>query len=188
MVWLTTPAWIQIGWAAGCVGSEPQVQCFNSSPGLFEELLYPNGTYSVTSDGSLAYSSADTYRIEYYPSTAVWKVFDNYNHWLRDVTDMPTSGAPTISTEVFNGNTPGHAVEMPLTTFGSSNPNTNAGMRIKGANGWVVWSTSLSSHYTTKYDESNCPNPTWCQSGPPVYGVPFYLSVYNANYYLSGHD
>lgn len=187
ILWLSTPAWIQIGWAGGCAGQGATVQCFTPSIGQFDEVQFPNGNYILSNDGTLGYNTTAIYNIQYFPSTSVWKIYDNYNHWLRDVINLPASGTPTVSTEVYNGNTPGLAVEMPQTTFGSSSPTTNAGLRIKGANGWVVWGTNLSSRYTTQYDESTCPNPTWCSSGAPAYAVPYYLSMYYGNYYMAGY-
>jgi hypothetical protein len=73
---------------------------------------------------------------------------------------------------------------MPATLYGYSNPNTNNTLRIKGANGFVPWTSTLSSGQTNYYDERN----GWpdCSTSGMPYCAYYWFGVYNYNYYVYG--
>lgn len=180
----TNPAgWIQIGWLGGCLingttytcGDPPNIVLYDES---VSTATYPP-TVVVSADGNLAFSATDTYRVEYYPQYSNWEIFDQYNNLIRTIYFSWVSGAPTIAGEVCNCNQPPpiQEIEMPVTVFGSSNPYTNSGLRIKGANGYVPWTSSLSSYTTSWYDERYCPN-----DNCPSPAVPYYASLFYSNY------
>lgn len=185
MLFLTNSqySWLQVGWMGGCGGG----LCFPSSGGigLYDEMNNVlTGVYNISNDGALGYSSTDIYRIEYYSDVQCWEVFKGYSYLLRsECGTFPTSGAAQVGSEVNNHFTPGAAIEMPYTIYGSSNPNTNSGLRIKGGNGYVAWTPSLSTGGTAAYDERNCPNPSYCPSPSPTY----YVSAFYPSYMIEGY-
>jgi hypothetical protein len=97
---------------------------------------------------------------------------------------MPTSGSPEAFSETLS--TDGSVVGMPLTYYGYSNPNTNNALRIRGANGYVAWTSNLSSGQTGYYDEQY--GQTGCgQPGNPACAY-YYFGVDNYNYYVYAED
>ncbi len=193
-----------------CPGSDSSHTwlCTSSSDGihLYEEGDAPPGdlsNYTVLDIGGLSYSSTIYLTIEWYPNPAplypdcagwqgggCWVSIYNGNkeaYWHTGGTpnsadDFKTSGGPVVGSEISSTyNSSGDPiVEMPTTVYGSSDPSTT-GLRIKGANGYVSWNTSLPSGYTMLYDERNCPdsgqNPVCPNSPKPTYISNFY------NYY-----
>ncbi len=163
-------SWVQEGWYAGCGGSF----CRTSGVlGHYDEFYdAASNTYGFFDDGSLGFSSAIVYRIEYTLPSGCWYVYFNYSTFENDTCTLPGSGVPVVASEVFSID--GSVIEMPVTVYGNSNPNTNNGLRIKGAAGWVVWSATLSTGATSELDNSNQP-------------VPYYLHTFNNHYYLKNY-
>ena len=163
--------------------------CDLSGIGLYDESMnHATGAYILADDGALNYNTASVYRVEYYPNSQCWEVFSNYSNLLRSLCGTyPTSGAPTVSSEVANqgsqvdGQGP-IPVEMPYTIYGSSSPTTNNGLRIKGANGYVPWYSNLSSGATSWYDERNCPNVTYCK-----YSQAYNVAEFGGPYKIEGY-
>ena|GEM_PF-6423478 len=176
---------IQIGWLGGCIGNGTYQVCDDTNIGLYDESInQATGSYVVANDGSLSYLTTDIYRIEYYSASQCWDVFSGYNYLVRaDCGTFPTSGDPSAGSEVNNRNSPTNAIEMPYTYYGSTNPNSNSGLRIKGANGYEIWGTSLSSGTTNAYDERYCPNPTNCLATPNY----IYSDLVPSYYYFDGY-
>ncbi len=148
---------------------------------LYDEERTPAGNYTIHPDGALSLNTADIYSIEYAGSGS-WNIFDHYNHLITNVTGFPGSGAPAVGSEVNNSYSPGSNIEMPYTYYGYGTRGTNNTLRIKGANGYVDWTTTLSSGGTADYDESNCPNSSYCANTPP-----YYLHMLQANYYMDDY-
>jgi len=113
-----------------------------------------------------------------YTGGPCWKSFYNYNILEEQWNSFPSSGAAAVFSEVFSTYNPSGnpVVEMPTTIYGSPDPTSNNGLRIKGASGYVPWNSSLSSGSTSEYDERNCPNAN-CPYSPAYYISNFY------NYY-----
>lgn len=180
-------SWVQVGWLGGCVTNGTVYACADlGTIGIYdEEQNGPTGAYAVGYDGAASLNTGYVLRVEFYPP-GCWQAFDMYDNLLRSLCapgpwSFPTSGAAIVASETCNCASPfgsGPQIEMPVTLFGSSNPNTNNGLRVKGANGYVPWTTSLSSGSTAYYDERNCPNASCV--GSPAYWV----SAFNPNYYF----
>jgi hypothetical protein len=170
--------WIQVGWNGGCL---PRF-CDSNQIGLYVETQFTvNGVpiLSEDNDGSLSNSSADIYSIEYY-GNGNWEVFDHYNNLLRSYINLPGSGLMEAGGEVCCDNSSPHPVQMPVQYIGYSSPGTNNTLRIKGANGYVDWTPTLSTGGTAIFDESNCPQAHYC----PYPAVPYHLSIGNPDYYI----
>lgn len=189
------PGWIQVGWIAGCL-----VSACSPSPvgslGLYDE-SYDLGTTPTTdveyADGTLPFNSTVIVNVEfypsYYPNINCWIISINYNLAIRFLcsggrTWNWTSGAPAVGSETcVCDHVSTNEVEMPVTIYGASNPNTNNALRIKGAAGYVPWTQTLSTGGTAAYDERNCPNPSYCPSPSPAY----YISAFNLSYKIEAY-
>ncbi len=200
----TGTAWVQEGWVAGGISGNGYTICTTTAIHLYEEGQNGNASSYTNADiGGLSLNSSYVLRIEYFPNTSgndceahnpnyrgsCWISFYNYNYAEAEYDGFPTSGAPTVAGEVYSpycgswscgsGNA---VVEMPTTIFGSSDPSTNNGLRIDGANGYVPWNTSLSSGSTSAYDERNCPNTGNCPHSP-AYTVSNFNNYYKVETY-----
>ena len=69
---------------------------------------------------------------------------------------------------------------MPFQYMGYNSPGTNNTLRIKGANGYVDWTSTLSTGGTATFDEPICPNYTYCRYSPA-----YYLTIINPDYYIA---
>lgn len=148
-----TDSWFQIGWLAGCIGSGGSSVCATSTSGLKlydERYNASTGLYNVYDDGGLAYGYSSIYIVEHHSDTC-WYAYKNYNVFVRQDCTFPSSGVGVVSSEVYSFD--GTIVEMPTTIYGYSDPNTNNALRLNGANGYVPWTTALSSGETSDYDE-----------------------------------
>lgn len=154
------------GWYAGCQGvqSYGYYTCNSSSSGLsaFEEVYIAAGdTYFQIDKGTVGYSAAIIYRIEYSSSNHRWVLYTNYNVYVDEFcSTLPISGAPEAASEVHTHYS-GNIVEMPVTVYGYSSPSTNNALRIKGAAGYVPWTLTLSSQSTSEFDERTTSLPYW---------------------------
>lgn len=160
-----TDSWFQIGWLAGCVSGGGVAVCGTTGLKLYDERYNATtGLYNVYDDGALGYNAADTYRVEHLSDTC-WYAYKSYNVLVRQDCTFPSSGVAVVSSEVYSSN--GVAVEMPTTFYGYSNPNTNNALRIKGGNGYVPWSGTLSSGETSDYDERSSSPDYWISTLSP---------------------
>ncbi len=119
-----------------------------SRPSALIEQLYPSGFYYVNNVSPLAFSGKVTYRIEY-AGNGCYNTYYNYNILTDTSCNYPISGAMVASNETGNAGT-GSYSSMPRSWFGSSTPNTNQTMRLKGGAGWTDWNdtkTTLTVQY-----------------------------------------
>jgi hypothetical protein len=167
--------WVQEGWYAGCLVNE--MYCRQSVLGRYTEILNKSVTpnfYEFIDWDTAAFSGTSIFRIEY-ASGGCWKMYFDYSTLKKTYCGLPGSGRPEAVGEVKT--IVGNSVEMPLTVYGSSSPNTNSGLRIKSANGWGSWTTTVSTGY---YDERNGqPGCTPSGSPPCLY---YYISYFNSYY------
>lgn len=174
---------VQEGWYAGCVGGRGMILCDSASTGLYgydERYFAQIDDYNIFSAGALSYNSAHIDRIEW-DGSHCWVVFKNYNVFQDQMCDsayppgqVPRSGEPQATSETVTADQ--SCVEMPATVYGYSSPNTNNALRIKGAAGYVPWTSTLSHGGTIDWDERN---------GSPT-GVTTNLTVLNADYKIQG--
>jgi hypothetical protein len=160
MVFSRVNSWVQVGWYSGTVAPEggcPGPECItrNGSLGMYWETLYPGGGYVNTDLGTLAYGERVIYRIQWNSFLTCWDVYIRYSTKVASVCSHPGSGMPYAGSEVYDayGGLYG-PVEMPLASYGFSNPNTNNALRIKGlCSGFEPWDTALCAWSTGRYDE-----------------------------------
>lgn len=175
-------SWVQTGWYSGCFTIIPT--CRLGDLGAYVEMdNLETHTYSVfdtnPNGGPVQPSTPIIFMIEW--GGGCWNTYWMYNVRTGGLcSPIPTSGEAWAGAEVHT-HVDDTIVEMPTTYYGNANPYTNNGLRIKGANGFVPWTNSLSSYYTSYYDEHN---------GAPGCGPPYnpkctvfynYATVY-ANY------
>lgn len=159
------PSFTQEGWYAGCLGYQGKQICSTSSLHTYDEQYSgPTDTYWVFDNGPLSYSSGHVYRIEYSTTDSCWYIYFNYSTLVDALCSVPGSPIPSSAameaiSEV--ASVSGAVIEMPKATYGYSSINTNSTLRIKGANGWVNWTPSLSSGGTIQWDERNSTPSYW---------------------------
>lgn len=176
-------SWMQVGWFGGCAGNGNVRLCANDPLLLYDESSNAaTGAYILANDGPLGYFFTDIYRIDYTASADCWDIFNSYNNLLRALCGtFPHSGTAEAFSEVTNFYAHNAATEMPyFAYYGSTNPGTNSGLRIKGPNGWEVWSNAPTSGLTDAYDERLCPNPSYCPNQPPYW----YSDIVPSAYYF----
>lgn len=150
-------SWVQTGWYSGCfILVDPPVCRYITLGGYVEKRNVGTNTYNVfdvSPNSPVSPGSAIIFMIEW--GGGCWNTYWMYNVSTGGLcSPIPSSGEAWAGAEVHTHNQNTY-VEMPLQYFGNSNPYTNNGLRIKGANGFVPWTTSLSSYYTSMYDEAN---------------------------------
>ena len=172
-------SWLQEGWFAGCLN---EVSCEYSGLGRYTEIYDPGGPipfqftdWTQLGNYPTPFSGSSIFRVEY-AGTSCWNMYLDYSDLKRQYCSLSISGQPQATSEVLTND--GSSVEMPTTLYGYPALNTNSTLRIKGANGWVNWTTTLSSHTTGYYDE---------RSGQPGCGTPPCL-YYNIQYVYMYYD
>jgi hypothetical protein len=185
-------SWIQAGWFAGCFILVQPPRCrFTTLGGYVETFNSITGRYTVNDIAPnlppIPPGSAIIFQIEYdttIPNSPCWKSYWYYNIGTTYDLCAPvqSSGAAFAGGEAHT-HLPGTVVEMPVTVYGNSNPNTNNGLRIKGGNGYVPWTTSLSS-YTTAYYDERYGAPGACAPSNQCF---YWISEFNANYKLESY-
>lgn len=172
-------SWAQEGWYAGCLAGQGQQICTSGSVMDYYDEQYDagNDAYYVFDNGTLSDGSGHIIRIEYSPGDKCWYEYFNYSTLEDSLCSVqggpiPGSAAMEATSEVWSGN--GGTIEMPKTVYGYSSPGTNSTLRIKGAAGWVNWTSSLSTGGTIAWDERNT-SPTYT------------LSVLVADYEIEGY-
>ena len=171
-------SWVQEGWYIGCAGGH----CRTRDMGRYTEVNnVPAAFYELIDWDTAPLGGSSIFEIR--PnSSGCWTLYFDYSTAKKTYCSLPTSGQAEAVAEIYTYD--GNSVTMGPTAWGYSNPNTNNALRIRGANGWVAWTTSLSSGQTGYYDES---------SGQPGCGQPgnppclyYNFGIYNANYYVHG--
>lgn len=151
--------WLQLGWYTGQIGTVVNGNCDYAvcterfiTYGYYIEDMTPQG-YTVFDKGYAPNGSARTSDMIYNKNTGCWEAYLSYGGLASetDCTESYHTGAMWATTEVEISS--GVVATMPTAVFGTSNPNTNAALRLHGANGWVSWNGSLSSYYTATFDE-----------------------------------
>lgn len=146
-------SWIQIGWLAGnssdCTGNpaggyEMYVEYDTSDSGGAQCFLL----------GSLSLGSSVTYRIEF-DSNGCWEAYYDYNVLATLACGLPNSMAAAAVNEFYNYYAPSDT--MPRSVFGSTDPDTDAALRLRGATGWQPWDTTLEAGGTLQIDKRSCP-------------------------------
>ena len=155
--------WLQLGWYTGIISNGPVPPlCFypncvyrNSTYGYYIENQSPSG-YLVEDFGPAALGSARTSDMIYNASSGCWEAYLSYGGSVsfQDCKEGAFhSGAMWATSEMLSQS--GVAAGLPTSYFGTTNPNTNAALRLHGGNGWVSWNGSLSSYGTETFDERN---------------------------------
>lgn len=204
-------SWIQEGWLAGAAG---QTVTPSGQIDLYEEGMPSDGSnyYKMRDIGGLNFNSSIQLRIEYYANSGetdcpgisgvtgmgpwsgpCWKSYYNgafeaqWNSGGSGYNSYSNSGGAAVGGETMqNNNYPDGdpQVEMPTTVYGSASPNSQNGLQIKSANGYVVWNTSLPSDYTSEYDERYCASGT---DGPCPKSPPYAVSNFHNYYQLESY-
>jgi len=141
--------WIQIGWMFGAVGpgqctqTNPTCLISRSNYSLYFETNDPDGYYSIAKVSNLSLSTSVTYRVQYASTDGCWHAYYNYNtqvstYWCN----YPTSGEMGAWNEIYSNV---NYVQMPISDFGSSTPNTNSTLRLLGASGWRDWTSAATT-------------------------------------------
>lgn len=161
-------SWMQIGWMTGELSD-----CNPGSPISGYE-MYVEWDSGFTDGpqcfmlGSLSLGSAVTYRIEF-DANGCWNSFYNYNVQAIEACGFPNSMSAQATNELYNLNS-SNDTTMPRSVFGSSNPNTDAALRLRGASGWQPWGTSLEAGATMQNDK---------RTGCPCYYISSYHEFYD---------
>jgi hypothetical protein len=171
--------WIQTGYYTGTVGIPiggcPRTYyCIRRATGygLYFEFLLGNENQDydveiVPAGTPWAALTHKILRIDHYTSTAnpyCFVVYRDYNVAVK-----------TVCTNVYNGyiqtGSPGvwneaqsvysASIAWPAAFYGSTNPGTNNTIRVRGANGWQDWNTSLLAGKTaTFFEDPNVYSPS----------------------------
>jgi len=161
--------WVQEGWYEGCIGGS----CRTRNLGRYTEVMNGStGFYEFKDWDTAPLAGSSIFLIEY-AGSGCWHLYLDYSVLKETYCSLPGSGVPEAVSEVYSGD--GSSVSMPVTVYGYSDPNTNNALRIKGASGFVPWTSSLSSGQTGYYDE---------RSGQPAY----WFGVFNYNYKVDGYS
>jgi hypothetical protein len=139
-------SWVQEGWYNGCIAGH----CRSRNLGRYTEIGNPP-FYEFIDRDTAPLSGSSIFRIEY-GGSGCWNLYFDYSVLKDTYCALPGSGVPSAVSEVFTSS--GHSVGMPVTAYGYSDPNTNNALRIEGANGYVPWTSTLSSGQTGYYDEA----------------------------------
>ncbi|MEU8070340.1 MULTISPECIES: hypothetical protein [unclassified Micromonospora] len=152
--WSVWNAWLQIGWYSGTILGCPTTP--TNEYRLYVEWKLPGQSTSCRQVSPLSKGGSVIYRVEF-EGSGCWRAYYNYNSLAERVCGLPNSMAASTSNELYNGT--GRSTKMPRSTFGASDPNTNAALRIKGASGYQPWDSSLTKGGTILKDErgSFCP-------------------------------
>ncbi len=181
---LNRSSWIQTGWYTGCfpLGNPPPCR-YNTTGAYGENYHARSGTYNAYEIAFLALSAHVIFKVEF-DGHSCFVAYWNYSTSTGSICStpnypLPTSAAVWAASEAHT-HISGTIVEMPLTTYGNANPNTNNGLRIKGGSGWVAWTTAPNGHLTSFYDERN--GAPGCNIQNPGCTVYYYFSQLNSNY------
>jgi hypothetical protein len=157
MYWLAQDTWIQIGWYTGIVGIGTTTDCQpgicvrrSGSYGLYVE-AQRGSDYSIYDFSHLAPGGRVTYRIERHQDPGCWSVYYNYNVFAASFCGFPSAGGAFVVNELYN---PSGSSHMPRSEFGVASRGTNQTLRLRGANGWVDWTTAVK---TRQVDERGNP-------------------------------
>jgi hypothetical protein len=136
-------AWLSVGWMIGYLGDPTgsHISSYNQYRLYFEQQYPNNGIFYVRDVSALALTGQVNYRIEY-KGGGCWETFYNDTVSADFSCHYPISGSMSATNETGNGGT-GTYSSMPESWFGSSTPNTNATMRLKGATGWADWASTV---------------------------------------------
>jgi hypothetical protein len=172
---------IDTGWYTGCFILNNPPTCRYITLGAYDEVYNAaTGSYQAPDISYEAPSTVITFKIEYNSSSGCFNSYWQYNVYTNTICRY-SSGVMFAGSEAHT-HVSGTIVEMPVTYYGSSTIGGNNELRIKGANGWVTWTTSLSSYTTSRYDEST--GAPGCGNTCTVY---YYLAEVHSYYYFEAY-
>lgn len=145
--------WIQIGWFRGTVGCDASHQVSYSGTGYHMDIEVVNDAnaaatcvgYSIVNQSPLSLGGTVSYRIEY--TSGCWDVFYGAAHPVHRCDLQPISGFAEMENELYGGDD----TVMPSSDFGVASSSSASALRLKGAGGWVPWTTTI-SHGTEEHD------------------------------------